>query len=57
MIKRNWIKRYSELPPQQERLILVQSWDTASKGGPQNDFSVCTTWCVTRSKQWYLVDV
>jgi predicted phage terminase large subunit-like protein len=57
MIKRKWIKRYSELPPQQEQLLLVQSWDTASKGGPQNDFSVCTTWCVTRSKQWYLVDV
>jgi predicted phage terminase large subunit-like protein len=46
-------------PPEREPLavLLVQSWDTASKGGPQNDFSVCTTWCVTRSKQWYLVDV
>ena len=28
-----------------------------SKGGPENDFSVCTTWCVTREKQWYLLDV
>ena len=57
MIKRNWIQRYSDLPLQQDRLILVQSWDTASKGGPENDFSVGTTWCVTKGKQWYLVDV
>ena len=57
MIKRNWIQRYSDLPAHQDRLILVQSWDTASKGGPENDFSVGTTWCVTKGKQWYLVDV
>jgi predicted phage terminase large subunit-like protein len=57
MIKRNWIQRYSDLPPQQDRLILVQSWDTANKGGPENDFSACTTWWVTKKKQWYLVDV
>jgi predicted phage terminase large subunit-like protein len=57
MIKRHWIQRYSDLPAQQDRLFLVQSWDTASKGGPENDFSVGTTWCVTKGKQWYLVDV
>jgi predicted phage terminase large subunit-like protein len=57
MIKRNWIQRYSELPPQEDRLLIVQSWDTASKGGPENDFSVGTTWCVTKGRQWYLVDV
>lgn len=57
MIKRHWVQRYAELPPQGERLLVVQSWDTASKGGPDNDWSVCTTWIVTRKKQWYLVDV
>src|SRR5271156_1661776 len=57
MIKRNWIKRYSELPPQQEQLLTLQSWDTASKSGPDNDWSVCTTWLVTRKKQWYLIHV
>ena len=36
--------------------IIVQSWDTASKGGPENDWSVCTTWFVARPR-WYLVDV
>jgi len=57
MVKRHWVKRYSELPPASEQLLVVQSWDTASKGGPDNDWSVCTTWIVTRKKQWYLVDV
>jgi predicted phage terminase large subunit-like protein len=57
MVKRDWIKRYSELPPASDRLFTLQSWDTASKGGPDNDWSVCTTWIVTRKKLWYLVDV
>jgi predicted phage terminase large subunit-like protein len=57
MIKRHWIVRYNELPPMSERVTVVQSWDTASKGGPQNDWSVCTTWVVARQNRWYLVDV
>jgi predicted phage terminase large subunit-like protein len=57
MIKRAWIKRYSELPLFDRRFLVVQSWDTASKGGPENDFSVCTTWIVTRDHQWFLLDV
>lgn len=57
MIKRSWVVRYTELPPLSERLFTLQSWDTASKGGPDNDWSVCTTWIVTRKKQWYLAHV
>jgi predicted phage terminase large subunit-like protein len=57
MIKRHWIKRYVELPVQRERSLIVQSWDTASKGGPENDFSVCTTWFISRDRRWYLIDV
>jgi predicted phage terminase large subunit-like protein len=57
MVKRHWIKRYKELPAASERLFTLQSWDTANKGGPENDFSVCTTWTVARDKKWYLVDV
>ena len=57
MVKRAWIKRYRNLPPREERPYVVQSWDTASKGGPENDFSVCTTWQVTHATQWYLIDV
>lgn len=57
MIKRDWVRRYRELPPSQQRITVLQSWDTASKGGPQNDYSVCTTWIVTRDRKWYLVDL
>ena len=57
MIKRHWIQRYTDLPPQGEQFLILQSWDTANKGGPENDFSVCTTWVVTRNRRWYLVDV
>jgi len=57
MIKRHWIVRYKELPPVSERVLVMQSWDTANKGGPQNDWSVCTTWVVARKMRWYLVDV
>lgn len=42
IFKREWWKRYSELPPKFRRII--QSWDTAFKTGKENDFSVCTTW-------------
>lgn len=57
MVKRHWIKRYSELPPTSVRFFTLQSWDTASKGGPDNDWSVCTTWVVGRNRLWYLADV
>jgi predicted phage terminase large subunit-like protein len=57
MVKHHWVKRYSELPPESERLFTLQSWDTASKGGPDNDWSVCTTWIVSRKQKWYLIDV
>ena len=58
MIKRHWINRYDKLPAQEERLTILQSWDTANKGGPENDFSVCTTWIVTREvRRWYMIDV
>jgi predicted phage terminase large subunit-like protein len=57
MVKRHWIVRYKDLPPSSERVMVLQSWDTANKGGPQNDWSVCTTWVVARKRRWYLVDV
>jgi predicted phage terminase large subunit-like protein len=57
MIKRNWIRRYSERPHDNDILSVFQSWDTAMKGGPANDFSVCTTWAQTRDCRFYLLDV
>jgi predicted phage terminase large subunit-like protein len=57
MIKREWVKYYTDLPPKSEYLTILQSWDTASKGGPENDWSVGTTWIVTRKFEWYLANV
>jgi predicted phage terminase large subunit-like protein len=57
MIKRAWVKRYQEEPIEAERRLILQSWDTASKGGPENDWSVCTTWVFGRNMRWYLIDV
>jgi predicted phage terminase large subunit-like protein len=57
MIKRAWVQRYAQLPPDSERASILQSWDTANKGGPENDWSVCTTWIRGRRRQWYLIHV
>jgi predicted phage terminase large subunit-like protein len=57
MVKRHWVKQYRDLPPENEQYLTLQSWDTANKGGPDNDWSVCTTWIVTHDMRWYLLDV
>ena len=57
MVKRHWVQRYKDAPPLSERIMIVQSWDTACKGGPQNDWSVCTTWILAKQYRWYLIDV
>jgi predicted phage terminase large subunit-like protein len=57
MIKRNWLRRYTELPAASQGCFILQSWDTAAKGGPDNDWSVCTTWLLTNDLQCHLLDV
>jgi len=57
MIKRHWIRRYSTPPQRESVLQIIQSWDTAMKGGPDNDYSVCTTWAQTRDCRMYLLNV
>lgn len=56
MIKTEWLRYYElhQLPSRYEKII--QSWDTASKVGEINDYSVCTTWGVW-NKDIYLLDV
>lgn len=44
-----WFPRYREAPAPGEVLKIVQSWDTAQKPGGDNDWSVCTTWAVTKN--------
>ena len=56
MIKRHWVQRYNTLPPRAPGSRVIQSWDTASKGGPDNDWSVCTTW-LRQEGQFYLMHV
>lgn len=56
IVKSEWLRFYDphELPSGFS--LVIQSWDTANKGGELNDFSVCTTWRADFENH-YLVDV
>jgi predicted phage terminase large subunit-like protein len=56
MIKRDWVQRYEQAPKRESSINVIQSWDTASKAGGQNDYSVCTTW-LHHDNKYYLIDV
>ncbi len=58
IVKREWIESsvYTELPSTVGGAMIVQSWDIATTTGPNNDFSVCTTWLATK-KDVYLMHV
>jgi predicted phage terminase large subunit-like protein len=56
MIKRHWVQRYAMLPARAGCPRVIQSWDTASKGGAENDWSVCTTW-LFQDGRYYLLHV
>jgi len=53
MVKLSWFNRYDVDPGRQPSDLLVHSWDTASKKGKYNDFSVCTVWLV-RGNYYFL---
>jgi len=55
MIKRDWITGYSHLPERRNVTKVIISLDSASKTGPQNDWSVFTVWYVADGI-FYLVD-
>lgn len=64
VIKREWLKFYN--PPELHQqiingqvrpLALIQSWDTASKIGEDNDFSVCITGLLVEEGKIYILDV
>jgi predicted phage terminase large subunit-like protein len=54
LVKADWFKYYgpNELPERFDRI--VQSWDTANKVNQLSDYSVCTTWGVTRDRLYLL---
>ena len=56
MIKWKWFRTYSQPLARQPGDFVTQSWDTASKAGEINDYSVCTTW-LRRGEDHYLLDV
>ena len=56
MIRREWLRYYDLLPERTYRARIIQSWDTASKDGAQNDWSVCTTWML-EDGHYYLIDL
>jgi len=56
MFKRKWVLRYDHMPRPEPGDEILQSWDTASKEGLANDWSVCTTW-LKRGGLFYLLDV
>jgi predicted phage terminase large subunit-like protein len=53
LIKKKWVERYDHLPEAKWSSPVFQSWDTASKEGATNDWSVCTTWLL-HEKKFYL---
>lgn len=56
LFKRKWWKFYRELPAKGQWKRVVQFWDTASKPGISNDYSVGATWIETAAG-FYLVDL
>lgn len=56
IVKWSWFKRYTAQLSVETGDRYVQSWDTASKAGELNDFSVCTTWLI-KGRDYYLMDV
>lgn len=56
MFKRDWLSYYDRLPEITENDAIFQSWDTASKTGLANDWSVGTTW-LHKDGHYYLIDV
>jgi predicted phage terminase large subunit-like protein len=56
MIKRDQLRYYDKLPDRTYKTRVIQSWDTATKDGAQNDWSVCTTWMLV-DQHFYLMDL
>lgn len=56
LVKWSWFRVYQHLPAHGPDGRIVQSWDTASKTGEVNNYSVCTTWLM-KGKDYFLIDV
>lgn len=56
LVERRWLRRYVTPPECRPGDQVVQSWDTATKDGVMNDWSVCLT-ALVRGREVYLIDV
>ena len=56
LVKWRWFQIYAGSPAHDNDGRVIQSWDTASKAGELNDYSVCTTWLM-KGDDYYLIDV
>lgn len=56
LVQREWFRLFSRRPEKQSGDRIVQSWDTASKTSPKNDFSVGIT-ALVRKNDVYILDV
>lgn len=50
MVKAEWLRIYTEADLTEKPGRIVQSWDTASKDGVHNDYSVCITASIHRNE-------
>lgn len=56
LLNPDWFQHYDGLPEPDDRSVVFQSWDTASKDGLTNSYSVCTTWLLHKDS-YYLMDL
>ena len=56
LVRREWFKRYDQLPQKTYNMRMVQSWDVAATTGGGSDYSVCITALVGNS-DYYLINV
>jgi len=56
IVRRQWLKFYSEKETPESFDQVVQSWGTANKVTELSDYSVCTTWGL-KGQKMYLLDV
>lgn len=50
MVKAEWLRTYTDIELAEKPGRIVQSWDTASKDGVHNDYSVCITASIHRNE-------
>ncbi|MBL8648948.1 MAG: phage terminase large subunit [Sphingopyxis sp.] len=50
MVKAEWLRIYTDIELAEKPGRIVQSWDTASKDGVHNDYSVCITASIHRNE-------